>query len=99
LKIIAATNAGARENFQAAIKEIDFIRFGRTAMGQAGEIRERGLGVVRQAGCLVWAEWVAWEWAAWAARPLVALAGVPAPTHMVRVERRTWGAGSLQLPR
>lgn len=44
LKIIAATNAGARENFQAAIKEIDFIRFGRTAMGQAGEIKGAGAG-------------------------------------------------------
>lgn len=50
LKIIAATNAGARENFQAAIKEIDFIRFGRTAMGQAGEIKGAGAGAGAASG-------------------------------------------------
>ena len=50
LKIIAATNAGARENFQAAIKQIDFIRFGRTAMGQAGEIKGAGAGAGAASG-------------------------------------------------
>jgi hypothetical protein len=38
LDIIAKTNKGARENFQAAIKEIEFIRIGSSAMGRAGEI-------------------------------------------------------------
>ncbi len=38
LDIIAKTNKGARENFQAAIKEIEFIRIGSSAMGRAGDI-------------------------------------------------------------
>ncbi len=38
LRIIAKTNGDARENFQAAIKEIEFIRIGFQAMGKAGEI-------------------------------------------------------------
>ncbi len=45
LEIIAETNAGARENFQAAIKEIDFIRFGKSATAQAGSLTGAGGGM------------------------------------------------------
>lgn len=38
LEIIEKTNQGARANFQAAIKEIEFIRFGAAAMEQAGSV-------------------------------------------------------------
>ncbi len=38
LRIIAATNDGARANFQAPIKEIEFIRFGAAAMNQSGSV-------------------------------------------------------------
>lgn len=38
LNIIAKTNGDARENFQAAIKEIEFIRIGMQAIGKAGDI-------------------------------------------------------------
>ncbi len=38
LRIIETTNQGARANFQAAIKEIEFIRFGSRALEQAGDI-------------------------------------------------------------
>lgn len=42
LRIIAATNGAARENFQATIKEIEYIRFGRLAQGMAGELKGTG---------------------------------------------------------
>ena len=38
LRIIAATNRGSRANFQATIKEIEFIRFGARALNQAGDV-------------------------------------------------------------
>jgi hypothetical protein len=49
LRIIANTNEGAVENFQAAIKEIEWIRIGRSAVGDVGTIsgvqsRDSGLG-------------------------------------------------------
>jgi hypothetical protein len=38
MNIIKATNGDAQENFQAAIKNIEFIRIGKQAVGRAGEI-------------------------------------------------------------
>lgn len=38
MNIIKATNGDAQENFQAAIKKIEFIRIGKQAVGRAGEI-------------------------------------------------------------
>lgn len=38
MNIIKATNGDAQENFQAAIKNIEFIRIGKKAVGRAGEI-------------------------------------------------------------
>ncbi len=38
LNIIKSTNGDAKANFQTTIKEIEFIRIGRTAVGQAGDI-------------------------------------------------------------
>ena len=42
LRIIKATNGDAKANFQAAIKEIEFIRIGKAAQGQAGVIDAPG---------------------------------------------------------
>ncbi len=38
MRIIAKTNEGAKANFQAPIKEIEFIRIGKAAVGRAGMI-------------------------------------------------------------
>jgi hypothetical protein len=38
MNIIKSTNGDAQENFQAAIKKIEFIRIGKQAVGRAGEI-------------------------------------------------------------
>ncbi len=38
MHIIATTNQGAIENFQTAVKEIEFIRIGKPAVGKAGVI-------------------------------------------------------------
>ncbi len=42
LRIIAATNDGAIANFQAAVKEIEFIRFGSSAMKPSGSVMMTG---------------------------------------------------------
>ena len=44
LKIIAAANDNAQANFQATIKEIEFIRIGNAAVGHAGTIESPGAG-------------------------------------------------------
>ena len=38
MRIIAKTNEGAKANFQTSIKEIEFIRIGKPAVGRAGTI-------------------------------------------------------------
>ncbi len=42
LRIIKSTNGDAKANFQCAIKEIEFIRIGKPAMGQAGVVDAPG---------------------------------------------------------
>ncbi|GAB5406058.1 MAG: hypothetical protein Aurels2KO_42890 [Aureliella sp.] len=42
LRIIKATNGDAKANFQCAIKEIEFIRIGKPAKGQAGVVDAPG---------------------------------------------------------
>jgi hypothetical protein len=42
MHIIAKSNAGAEARHEAAIKEIDFVRIGRTAMGRAGGVMAVG---------------------------------------------------------
>ena len=45
LRIIAATNGDAKANFQCIIKEIEFIRFGKSAVGKAGTITGASSGM------------------------------------------------------
>jgi hypothetical protein len=42
MDIIKATNGDAQESFQAAIKEIEFLRIGKSAVGRAGTITSLG---------------------------------------------------------
>ena len=42
MNIIKATNGDVQENFQASIKEIEFIRIGKNAVGRAGELTSLG---------------------------------------------------------
>jgi hypothetical protein len=42
MNIIKATNGDAQENFQAAIKEIEFLRIGKNAVGRAGVLTSLG---------------------------------------------------------
>jgi len=42
MNIIKATNGDAQENFQAAIKEIEFLRIGKRAVGRAGVLTSLG---------------------------------------------------------
>jgi hypothetical protein len=42
MNIIKATNGDVQENFQASIKEIEFIRIGKNAVGRAGELTTLG---------------------------------------------------------
>ncbi len=44
LNIIKKTNGDAQANFQTTVKEIEFIRIGRTAVGQAGDITSAARG-------------------------------------------------------
>lgn len=44
MNIIKATNGDARENFQASIKEIEFLRIGKSAVGRAGTLTSLGGG-------------------------------------------------------
>ena len=61
MRIIAKTNEGAKANFQASIKEIEFIRIGKPAVGRAGVIDSpmSGGGM----GIWGWDPWDRWEWA------------------------------------
>jgi hypothetical protein len=43
MHIIAQTNAGAEARHEAAIKDINFVRIGRTAMGLAGAVKPIGV--------------------------------------------------------
>lgn len=42
MNIIKATNGDAQESFQAAIKEIEFLRIGKSAVGRAGTLTSLG---------------------------------------------------------
>lgn len=42
MNIIKATNGDAQESFQAAIKEIEFLRIGKSAVGRAGNLTSLG---------------------------------------------------------
>lgn len=42
MNIIKATNGDAQENFQASIKEIEFLRIGKSAVGRAGTLTSLG---------------------------------------------------------